>query len=141
VQANAAMASMTKNPNLSRSCFRVAYPEGNAADFIRYLFSDMGVAEWPSAVDQMEADQMNAINQAVVPSTVAVSANQRQHPDRKELVLDAADGSIQARGYLPQATEPNLEAEWDLGTASTDPGVIPLCESNIEMGMGIGLDP
>ena len=138
VQANAAMASMGQNRTLAKSCFRVAYPNGNATDFVRYLFSDLGSAEWPIALDQLEAEQMKAIKQKVIPPTVTVSANQRQYLDRKELVLEAIEGKIQARGYLPQETKPTLEDEWGLGTASVEPNVISLCQSNIEMGIGIG---
>ncbi|WP_148288334.1 hypothetical protein [Prochlorothrix hollandica] len=139
--ANAALAPLSQNRILSQSCFAVAYPNGVAADFVRYLFSDLGSAEWPVAFGEGDVEQMEAMGQVPLPPNVVISAHERQYPDRKELVITAVAGLIQVRGYLPQETEPNFVDEWELGTASTSPEVVPLCESNIDMGLGIDLEP
>ncbi|MEB3274620.1 MAG: hypothetical protein ACO4AI_14080 [Prochlorothrix sp.] len=144
--ANTALSAMVTTRNLKNSCFGVAYPEGGAENFIRYLFSDLGSAEWPVAFDALEREQMAAAGQTPIPANVVISALDRQYPDRKELVLQAQTGQITAQGYLPEETTPHFEALWELGPAVTnptpDPLMVPLCESNIDMGMGIdGLDP
>lgn len=138
--ANAAFAGMTQNWTLSHSCFGVAYPEGGAENFVRYLFSDLGSAEWPVAFDELEAEQMAAIGQTSLPPNVVVSPNERQYFDRKELVLQAQDGQIYVRGYLPEQSDPQFETYWELATVQTSPDVVPLCESNLDLGIGIDME-
>jgi hypothetical protein len=131
------MAAMAKPASLGKSCFTVVAPNGQPSEFVDYLFSDLGAAEWPIAMDEFEAEQMRSIGQPVVPPTVQVSRNQRQHIDRKELVLrgDDANGMVVAQGYLANGAEPMFEAQWPLATAQPGPGVAELCQSNIEMGI------
>ncbi|NEO28025.1 MAG: hypothetical protein F6K03_14370 [Kamptonema sp. SIO4C4] len=139
-QAAAAMADMTKRPTLSRSCFYVVYPNGQATEFINYLFSDLGTAEWPIAIDPMEAEQMQSIGKDVLPPEVKVSPQQRSDPQQKELVLMAnAEGQIMAEGYLPEEDTPTLTQEWSLATATPDQATQDLCRSNIEMGIDAGM--
>lgn len=140
VEANAALAMMTQDRILSRSCFRVAYPEGGSENFVRYLFSDLGSAEWPVAFDEVEAEQMKAAGQKPLPPNVVISANARVYSDRKELVIQSQNGQISVKGYLPHTTDPQFEAVWELGQSQTQSEFVPLCESNIDMGMGIDIE-
>ena len=64
--ANTALSQMVSNRILSRSCFTVAYPDGQAADFIDYMFSDLGSAEWPVAFDEYEEQLMNQLDEQVL---------------------------------------------------------------------------
>ena len=57
--ANTALSQMVSNRTLSRSCFTVAYPDGQASDFIDYMFSEVVFEfedEWP--VGTAVADDM-----------------------------------------------------------------------------------
>ena len=38
-QANAAIAKMAVDRTLTKSCFSVVYPDREASDFVKYLFS------------------------------------------------------------------------------------------------------
>ncbi len=138
-QAADALAAMTQSSHLSRSCFYLVYPSGRAPEFIQYLFSDLGAAEWPVALDPMEAEQMQAAGQTVLPPEVSISPQQRRNPQQKELVLTAdAEGQVVATGYLPGETEPNLTENWQLATATPDEFARNLCQSNLEMGIDGG---
>ncbi|MDB9314176.1 hypothetical protein PN462_13775 [Spirulina sp. CS-785/01] len=139
-QAAAAMADMTKPSTLSRSCFYFVYPNGQATEFVQYLFSDLGSAEWPVAIDPMEAEQMKSIGKDVLPPEVRVSPQQRRYPQEKELVLSAnAEGEIVAEGYLQEEATPTLTQTWSLATATPDEPTRQLCQSNIEMGIDAGM--
>lgn len=45
------IGQMVKDANADRSAFRVYYPGGNAKDFVEYIFSTPGSAEWPPSED------------------------------------------------------------------------------------------
>jgi hypothetical protein len=138
-QANRAVGKMAANISMTRSCFSLAYPNGKASDFVDYLFSDLGTLEWPVAMDEMEEKQMRSAGQTPLPSDVMVSRLQRRHQDQKEIVLqgDDTNRTLLVEGYLPGEDRVNLKAEWPVGTAQADEFATSLCNSNIEMGMGI----
>lgn len=157
-QAARAMHQMTTRSILSRSCFYVAYPDGSPSDFVDYLFSPLGAAEWPPrdgrtapgeelSPDQaimretmaFEAEQAKAAGLAVLPGSVRISRMQRRDPTAKELVLrpDDSKGVVVATGYMANQSEPVTASEWKLPTGSPDQGVRQVCNSNIEMGIGI----
>lgn len=135
-QANAALRGMAAPLSLSKSCFGVVYPNGQASDYLSFLLSDLGAAEWPVAMDEQERQQLKAIGQVPMPNTVSISLHQRRYRDRKELVLQADDAtrSVQVDGYLPNSDRVHLAARWDVGTAVPDAGVTALCRSSLEMG-------
>ncbi len=135
-QANAALRGMAAPLSLSKSCFGVVYPNGQASDYLNFLLSDLGAAEWPVALDEQERQQLKAIGQVPMPTTVSVSLHQRRYRDRKELVLQADDAtrSVLVNGYLPYSNQVQLAARWDVGTAVPDAGVAALCQSSLEMG-------
>ena len=135
--ANTALSQMASNRTLSRSCFTVAYPDGQAADFIDYMFSDLGSAEWPVAFDEYEEQAMGSIGQVPLPANVAVSPLSRTSPNQKELVLTAnnAERKILVQGYLANDSKVVFEDEWPVGTAVADDMVREMCISNLEMGI------
>ncbi|MDJ1183664.1 hypothetical protein [Roseofilum casamattae] len=136
-QASQAMAQMATSKMLSRSCFYWVYPEGQPSEYIDYLFSDLGTVEWPIALDAMEAEQMKAIRQTPLPPEVRVSPLERNYPQEKELVLlpDDENGTIAARGYMPDEETPTLETAWPLAIATPDEITAQFCHSNIELGI------
>ncbi len=133
-QASEAMAAMATRKHLSRSCFYVVYPQGQASEYVNYLFSSLGAGEWPTALDPEEAA---AIRVTLLPDNVRVSPLQRQHLEKKELVLSADDqqGIIQAKGYLPDQTNPSFESQWSLGSATPSPLAQAACENAIDIGI------
>ena len=136
-QANAAMAKMAVDRTLTKSCFAVVYPHGEASDFVTYLFSDLGAAEWPIAFDEMEEEQLEAIGQPSLPRNVIVSPFKRNQPNSKEIVLiaDNANRAVLVEGYVAESNEVAFEAQWPLGTAQASEATRQLCQSNLEMGI------
>ena len=136
-QANAAMAKMAVDQTLTKSCFPVFYPHGEASDFVNYLFSDLGTAEWPIPFDEMEEEQFKSIGQPSLPRNVTVSPFKRNHPNSKEIVLiaDNANRTVLVQGYLAESNEIVFEAQWPLGTAQASEATHHLCQSNFEMGI------
>ncbi|MDJ1179918.1 hypothetical protein PJF56_13700 [Roseofilum sp. BLCC_M91] len=139
-QASSAMAQMATPRMLTRSCFYLVYPDGKASEFVSYLFSGLGAAEWPIAFDEMEEEQMKSVRMTPLPRTVRVSALKREYPEEKELVLipDDENNQIMAQGYLADETDPTLETEWNLAIATPDEATQQLCRSNIELGIDGG---
>lgn len=136
-QANAAMAAMATDRTLAQSCYSAVYPDGEASDFVNYLFSELGAVEWPIAFDEMEEEQFEAIGQPFLPSNVTVSLSQRKQPNSKEIVLVADDESrsILVSGYLEASNDIVFEDQWSLGTAQASEATHQLCQSNLEMGI------
>lgn len=142
-QAVQATSSMGKARHLQRSCFYLIHPQGQPSDFVGYLFSDLGVAEWPIAIDPDEAAGMKAAGIPPLPEGVGLSPGQRQHRDRKELVLTGNDaaGQVEIMGYLPNADQPNIQATFPLAVASPDDFTQQLCQSALESGINPGIVP
>lgn len=141
-QAAQAMAQLARSRHLERSCFYVVYPQGTPTDFVGYLFSDLGSADWPVAFEPLEAEQMQSAGITPLPGTVKISAQQREQPEQKELVLlaDDAAGDIQLLGYLPNETEPNVEERIPLTPANPEDFTVQMCQSSLEMGVSPGPD-
>ena len=107
-QAIASVRYMTGPRWLSRSSFQVTYPDGKPSDYVNYIFSDFGIAEWPLALDEFEEEQMRSANIPPLPRNVALVPN---NPDpslelKLQVVLRAADaeGVVIVEAYKdPQA--------------------------------------
>lgn len=136
-QASDALSKMATNSTLTKSCFSVVYPNGEASDFINYLFSDLASAEWPIAMDEMEAEQMKSVRQTPLPNNVVVSPLKRAKTESKEIVLkpDSAERAILVEGYLAGSNTVDFEDRWPLGTAQASDATQQLCQSNIDMGI------
>ncbi|MEM8639227.1 MAG: hypothetical protein AAGG51_10490 [Cyanobacteria bacterium P01_G01_bin.54] len=142
-EAVKAASGMGKARHLQRSCFYIIHPNGQPSDFIGYLFSDLGAAEWPIALDPIEAEGMKAAGITPLPETVRLSPGQRQYLTQKELVLtgDDAKGAIEIVGYLANETQPNLAATFTLATTTPDEFAQQLCQSALESGIEPGIRP
>ncbi len=100
-RAVASVRYMTSPRFLSKSAFTEVYPEPTPSNFVRYLFSEFGVPEWPIAIDEMEAEQLRAARIPALPPTVGLVAN-RPDPGRgAQLVLrgDDAKGGVVIEVY------------------------------------------
>ena len=136
-QAAVAMKAMSAPRNLSRSVFSVAFPNGTPSQYVAYLFSDMGAAEWPVAMDEMEAEGMRAARIPILPKTVRVVARRPDPAVGRQLVVSADDarGVVVVRGYERHDGEPLLEREWALPRVKPAPGVAEIHRSSAELGM------
>jgi len=112
-QAVNAARYMTSERFLSRSSFRYLFPEAKPSQFVGYIFSDLGVAEWPLALDEMEQQQLRSAGIPALPATVALVARRPDPGLGKQVVLradDAADRII-IEAYQDPKTPPRLSIE------------------------------
>lgn len=107
-QAVDAVRSMTSQRWLSRSAFTAVYPQARPSEYVNYIFSDLGAAEWPIAVDPLEAEQLRSIGVTPLPPNVALVPQQTDPTRGKQLVLRADDavGLVLVDAY----EEPQAEA-------------------------------
>ncbi len=128
-------------PNqLRRSMFSAAYPDPKPSDYVSYLFSTMGAAEWPPSgayVSPEELEQMRAIGMPVPPGDVAYVPNRPDAAHGKQIVIQADDarGVVLLEGYLDPTGMPALRQELTFRKARPDPIAESIYQSNLEMGM------
>jgi len=115
-QAVDAVYFMTSERFLSRSGFRYLFPEAKPSQYVSYIFSDLGVAEWPIALDEMEEQQLRSAGIPTLPSDVVLVA-QRPDPGHKQQVVLRADdsaGLVIIEAYPSPTTAPQLIIERNL---------------------------
>jgi hypothetical protein len=118
-QAADAVAATLRPINLSRSMFSVVFPDGTPSQFVRFMFPDMGSAEWPPAdawADETMGQQMAAIGQPLLPAGVAITARTVDPDQAMQLVIgfDDEKGTVSALDDLDPTSEPMLVREWKL---------------------------
>lgn len=133
------MRSMMKAGHLSRSAFYVAYPDGKPSDFVNYIFSDIGTAEWPPSdawADEMVREQMRAIHKPLMPDGVAFVPLQADPQGGMQLVVkfDDEKGVVILEGYADPGQGPALSEEVKLIKVTPDPVAKVFYHSNVEMG-------
>ena len=79
--------------NLSHSAFTVAFPEGLPSEFINYMFSDMGVAEWPPYEDSGEfsPEEIRAMRIPLIPKEIELAPLYPDPEVDKQLVIKFDD--------------------------------------------------
>ena len=117
--------------------FAAGFPEGKPSQYVSFLFSDMGVAEWPTAVDEMEEKQMKSGMVKVLPAGVALVPLTPKADVKQQLVVkfDDAKGVIILEGYLDPKQPPVLVSEVPLRSVRADPYSAEFYRSNKQMGM------
>lgn len=73
-----------------QSAFSYSYPDQRPSEFVRYLFSTIGSAEWVVTGDPDEAEQLKSIRVPVPASNVAIT-NQWLPEAERQLVLKGND--------------------------------------------------
>lgn len=109
-KAVSAMTYMTTERFLSRSAFSHAHPETKPSAFVSYLFSDLGTAEWPIALDRDEEEQLRSARIPALPRDLPV------HPHRPDPAVDLqvvvraddAAGVVIIEGYAKAGEAPLL---------------------------------
>ena len=97
---------------LSQSAFSHTVPDQTPSQFVSYLFSTMGSAEWVVTGDPFEAEQLKSIGVPVPPSNVIIT--NRLIPDaEKQLVLKGDDQNKQiiVEAYLSGSEAPVFTEE------------------------------
>lgn len=106
-------------PNqLKRSSFLAVFPEGKPSDFVIWMFSTFGTAEWPPYEDgdPMELEQAKSIRMPVIPKDVTLVPREPDPEKGKQIVIKSDDqrGLFIIEGYLNPHVPPVLRREWKL---------------------------
>jgi len=117
-QAVASVRYMTTERWLSRSAFRQAYPDEKPSDYVSYLFSDFGVAEWPIALDEMEQEQLRSVGIPPLPPDVFLVPNSPDPKQKRQVVIRAndAEGTVIIEAYEDPLSPPVASVSRQLGS-------------------------
>lgn len=108
---------MSAPRQLRRSSFMVAYPEGKPSEFVSWMFSDMGAAEWPPSewelMDEEERRALRAMGIPIIPKGVGIHSHLKKEGSRQVIVkADDALGLVIIEGYLTPGQPPVLTKHW-----------------------------
>ena len=125
--------------NLCCSLFTVAFPDGKPSEFVSYLFSDMGIAEWPpyEGSGEFSPEELKFMNITQIPMDIELVPLYPDPEAGKQLVVKFDDnrGMVIVEGYMDSDSEPVLVREWKLPDVEPAVGIKEIYESNSEMGM------
>lgn len=118
-RAAAVVRYMASANQLKRSSFYVVYPEGKPSQFVSWMFSTFGTAEWPPAEDSDEYDALEgakALGIPVIPKDVLIVANKPDPSAGKQVVVRSDDqkSAVIVEGYLKPEGPPVLTRQWEL---------------------------
>lgn len=137
-QAMRALQSMSSPSFLSRSCYSVLYPQGKASDYVSYLFSDLGVAEWPptESEDDTFSAELKKSGQPVFPQGVVIR-HEKPDPDaEKQIVVRSGDANneIIYEGFLKGTAAPVLTRKKQIKPVTANANAQAMCESGLQLG-------
>jgi hypothetical protein len=134
-QAVRAVRQMTAGRQLPRSAFSAAYDHGTPSEYVSFLFSTLGVAEWPVAMDEAEAEAMRSAFITPLPDRVLTAAVRPSGP-WPQLVIRGDDtrGLLIALGYEAPGQPAVLTEEWPLPQVSPAVGVREMFEDQVSQG-------
>ncbi len=112
-QAVSALKYMTTQRFLSRSAFSSIYPAGKPSEFVSYLFSDIGSAEWPIAFDEGEAEQLRSARIPAIPRDLPIIPYKPDPAVDMQVVVRADDaaGKVIIEAYAKAGEDPVLVEE------------------------------
>ena len=118
-RAAQAVAYMIAPKQLARSSFYAIYPEGKPSQFVKWMFSTFGTAEWPPAEDSPDEAALEgamALRIPIIPRDVAIIRDKPDPDAGKQLVVrpDDLKGAVIAEGYLKPEGPPALIRVWKL---------------------------
>lgn len=124
---------------LGNSTFPVVLPDGTPKQFVSWLFSQIGTAEWPLTREEAmrEFGQPGLPGMPMLPDSVAYHHSKPDTAQRKQIVVkwDDARGVVIVEGYLDPKQTPVLVKEYRLPkVTSTNEMARITAQSNIEMG-------
>ncbi len=112
---------MSEENKLERTSFPVLYPKCLPSEFVKWLFSDKGKAEWPDSLDNDDSNP-DVRNKAfkegapIVPKSVQFFAGRTDLDSGRQLIVKANDAlrTIIVEGYGDPQKKPDLKREWSL---------------------------
>lgn len=140
VQGARVVKWMMAEKNLERSAYAYLLPNGTPRQFVSYLFSSIGSAEWPMEEESNEGisqEEAQAIRMPLLPKGVRFTHSKPNPSFGKQIVLkwDDARNVVIVEGYLDPTLPPDLTREFTLPkVVSTNPLAKIAAESNLEMG-------
>jgi hypothetical protein len=124
-QAEKVARHLTSVRHLRKSVYATTMQTGKPSELVSFLFSDMGVAEWPEADEGNPAvrEQHRATRTPMAPGNVALVARNPDPRAKRQVVLKADDdkGELVAEGYADPARPPVFTERWpmpEVGKAS-----------------------
>jgi hypothetical protein len=142
-QTYQAMRSMCSEANLVDSAFPYVYPDCRASEWVSYLFSTLGTAEWPPRAGLEFTEQEARIARiAVLPEDVAVVPLRPRRSFGKQLVigLDDTEGLVTADAYAAWNEAPVFQREWAVPQVVASEFAAQTAESNLQMGASFATD-
>jgi len=104
---------------LERSSFRLVFPKGRPSDFVKWMFSTLGKAEWPPAEGsaELEPDMRQALavtRTPILPQDLKLEPDHPEPESSRQIVVSGDDSRwvIEVRGYLNSKEIPVLVREW-----------------------------
>ncbi len=115
-QAADVVQYMMSPRNLSRTAFTSMYPEGKASDFVSYMFSTIGTAEWPPSedgVDEGALEAAHSIGIPTIPAGLEIIPRKWKAGQALQLLVSADDtkGVVILEGYLAEYADPVMRRE------------------------------
>ena len=131
--------------NLKRSMFMGLFPNGKPSQFVSFIFSSVGSAEWPyseemAQMDPMMREQAASIRMPLVPAGVSFTDHSPKSELGRQIVVrfDDARNVLIVEGYEDPTQPPVLSIEKRFRLPTLQPHERELLErlaqSNLEMG-------
>ena len=116
-QAVLAVKYMTSKRYISQSVFSTMYPDQKPSEYIEFLFSTIGSAEWPIAFDEGEEEQLRSVGIPILPLDLAILPHKPDLNTDLQVVLKADDkkGLIIVEAYEKAGEGPVLVLERNIG--------------------------
>ena len=138
-QAAMLVEHFTSPSVLEKSTFPVVLPDGTPKQFVSWLFSQIGTAEWPLTEEgaMRELGQPGVPGMPTLPDSVAYHHSKPDTAQGKQIVVkwDDARGVVIVEGYLDPKLPPMFVKEYRLPkVTSTNEMARITAQSNIEMG-------
>ena len=134
---------MVSPRRLILSSYSALFPDGGKpSDFVSYIFSDIGVAEWPESEanaeeSEMIREQARAIGAPLIPKDVVIVPLSVNLKLGKQVVVKFDDerGVVIAEGYSDPNKKPILVREWKLPKVRPAAGVEEMAQGQLQTGM------
>ncbi|GEM_PF-3399964 len=112
---------MSEEYKLEKTSFPALYPNCLPSEFVKWVFSEKGKAEWPDSLDNDDSNpdvRNKAFKQGapIVPRSVQFFAGKTDPNGGRQLIVKANDAArtIIVEGYGDPKKKPDLKREWDL---------------------------
>ncbi len=138
-----AMRIMCTTANMEKSAFQYVYPEARPSEWVSFLFSTLGSAEWPPiAGRELPEEEARAARIMVLPGDVTVVPLRARRNFAKQVVIrfDDSEGVVIAEGFEAWNEKSVFQRKWTIPKVTPSELAIQTAESNLEMGLGFATD-